>query len=247
GFDKIPLDYFNSEQVFYANTPEAVAEPTAAHVVILVLTALRGTTGAERSLRRGEWTSGGDSVANKTSQVGLRLGIVGMGSIGRIVARYLTALGMKVSYYNRNKLSQDLEAGATYVSSLDELLRNTDVLSVHVPLSSATKGLIGARELSLMPKGGVVINTSRGPLVDELALIEALKSNHVSTAALDVFDSETSEGVPEYFKQSDRVTITPHMACNLVDIIPHFECEMVLNLATFIQDGRPKNAVNGGW
>lgn len=154
------------------------------------------------------------------SQVGLRLGIVGMGSIGRvrpifpplpplsffplssssphlpllflsfaqIVARYLTALGMKVSYYNRNKLSQDLEAGATYVSSLDEvsaeerdekrgetrqtdfgfhlrsqLLRNTDVLSVHVPLSSATKGLIGARELSLMPKGGVVINTSRGP------------------------------------------------------------------------------------
>ena len=84
-------------------------------------------------------------------------------------------------------------------------------------------------------------------MVDEAALVAALKSEHISTAGLDVFDVETSEGVHPWLKESDRVTLSPHLACNVGDIIPNFECEMVLNLKTFVEGGKPLNAVNGGW
>lgn len=138
--------YFNKHHIKYCNTPGSVAEPTALHAVrlsfpqpslsavltragfhrqvILTLTTLRHTTAAERSVRRGEWTSGGSSIANKTmgvSQVGRTVGILGMGSIGKIAGRYLAGMGMKVIYHNRRELSEDKAGGAEYISSLDEV------------------------------------------------------------------------------------------------------------------------------
>jgi lactate dehydrogenase-like 2-hydroxyacid dehydrogenase len=137
------VPYFNKHHIKYCNTPGSVAEPTALHTVsrsisrlshsrltvsiaqvILVLTTLRRTTAAERSVRRGEWTAGGDSIANKTmgvTQVGRTLGILGMGSIGRIVGRYLSNMGMRVIYHNRRRLSEEAADGAEYVADFDEV------------------------------------------------------------------------------------------------------------------------------
>ncbi|KAL7413782.1 D-isomer specific 2-hydroxyacid dehydrogenase [Mrakia frigida] len=250
GYDKAPVSYLSSNKVFYANTPESVAEPTAAHTVILVLTSLRHTTAAERSLRRGEWTSGGDSVANKTlgrSQVGLKLGILGMGSIGRKVARYLKEMGMIPYYHNRKRLAPELEGGAIFVESLDEFLKLSDVLSIHVPLSEATRGMIGAREMALLPKGAVLINVARGPVISEPALVEALKSGHLSAAGLDVFETESSAGIDPWLLESDRVTLTPHFAVNVSNVLPTIELEQLYNLQSWLDTGVPANAVNGGW
>lgn len=178
---------------------------------------------------------GGTSAANKTmgvSQVGRTVGILGMGSIGKIVGRYLGGMGMRVIYHNRRQLSEEAAGGATYVPTLDEVrrffhlasshdqrltrlpfaplqfLKQTDVLSIHVPLNDHSKGLIGAREIALLPPKSYIVNTARGPVLQTQALIDALKSGHVAGAGLDVFDVETSAGIDPYLMQSDEVTLT---------------------------------------
>lgn len=235
--------------------------------VILVLTTLRKTTAAERSVRRGEWTAGGDSVANKAmgvTQVGRTIGILGMGSIGRIVGRYLAGMGMRVIYHNRRQLSAEAAEGAEYVAEFDEVrsssaslaklfctdlpstlqfLKQCDVLSIHVPLTPASHGLIGERELALLPPKSYVINTARGPVLNTPALIAALKSGHVAGAGLDVFDQETSAGIDPWLLSSDKVTLTPHFACNINSIFPSVESEQAENLRSWAA-GKPVNVCN---
>ncbi|CDZ96459.1 Glyoxylate/hydroxypyruvate reductase (D-isomer-specific 2-hydroxy acid dehydrogenase superfamily) [Phaffia rhodozyma] len=247
GFDKVPVKFLSEHKVWYSNTPEAVAEPTALHAVILTLTTLRKTTAAERSVRRGEWEVGGTSIANKAmgrSQLGLRVGILGMGSIGRHVARYLTSMGMTICYHNRRQLPDSQAAGATYIASKEEFFENIDVLSIHVPLNPSTEGMVGEKEISSMPRGSYIINTARGQVIDTSALVEALKSGHIAGAGLDVFDNECSSEIDPYLMNSDDVTLTPHFACNVNGMLEVVEIEQINNARVWINEGTPLNTVN---
>ena len=243
GYDSINVEDCTRRGIYVCNTPEAVCEPTAEFTIGMILDTLRTITWRDRQLRTNPDYDWGLAKYPSWIAMGKTLGIVGMGRIGKAVARRALALGMKIVYYNRHKMSAEDEARyeATYLP-LDELLKTADVVSLHTPLTPETEGLIGARELSMMKKTAHLVNMARGPVVDEPALIAALKNHDIAGAALDVFCNEPNIN-PE-FKTLDNVVITPHVGVDSAEarmIIAH---HTALNLLPAIGGGVPKYLVN---
>ena len=145
----------------------------------------------------------GNSVTGKT------LGIIGMGRIGRIVAQSAKAFGMKIIYYNRNKLSEDLEDGAKYYSDLNSMLPECDFVSIHTPATPDTKNILNASTIGLLPNHAVVINTSRGSTIDDDALIDALQNKKIYGAGLDVFNNEPN--LDSRYTKLDNCFVLPHI------------------------------------
>ncbi|KAJ5116042.1 hypothetical protein N7456_000390 [Penicillium angulare] len=209
GYSEFDLDWFNANKIFVTNTIDAVAEPTADIAIFLMLAALRDTSRLEMEIRNGGWRGG--TKAPLLDPNGKTLGIIGMGKIGRHVARKANAFGMDVQYYNRKPLSTEMEENlsAKYCSTIEELLKSSDVISLNCPLTSETRGLIGADEFAMMKDGVILVNTARGAVIDENAFIQALESGKVARAGLDVFDGEPK--VNDYFRKSTRCVVQPHM------------------------------------
>jgi phosphoglycerate dehydrogenase-like enzyme len=202
GTDSIDLAAATEAGVVVMTTPGANRETTADHAVALILAALRRIVEHDASIRRGEWRRGGDATPwelNRTT-----VGLVGYGDIGRAVARRLR--GFDVALLVCDPAARGAQ-GVTSVG-LPELLRRSDVVSLHVPLTDATSGLLGAAELGLMSESAVLVNTSRGGLVDEAALADALASGRLRGAALDVFADEPE--VPRALAGRTNVILTPH-------------------------------------
>lgn len=208
GFDHIDTAAAAARGVTVSNTPDVVTGATADMALFLMLGALRRgreylkvmDDGWRRRINFDEML--GMDAGGRT------LGIVGMGRIGRAVAYRAKAFGMKIAYHNRNRLAPDLEAGAVYYDSLDALLPHTQVLSLNAP-AAGREPLVQARHIALLPRGAVIVNTGRGALIDEEAMIEALKSGHLAAAGLDVFASE-----PDYdlrLRDLPNVFMAPHM------------------------------------
>ena len=173
--------YFNfycrgSVGIRVSNTPGAVDTGTATTALYLLISALRQFSIAERTIRSGKWRSG---ILPAHDSPAKTLGILGMGGIGQRFGEMAHALPMKKIYYHNRKPKADAPAWAEYVADLDEFLGKSDVLSVHCPLNAQTVGLIGEKEIAKLKKGSIVINTARGKVIDEAALIAALKSGHV--------------------------------------------------------------------
>ena len=145
----------------------------------------------------------GNSVTGKT------LGIIGMGRIGRIAAKYAKAFGMKIIYYNRNKLSNDLEDGASYYSDIKDMLPECDFVSIHTPATAETKHILNFSTISLLPRHAVVINTSRGSTIDDDALIDALENKKIYAAGLDVFNNEPN--LDKRYLNLDNCFVLPHV------------------------------------
>ena len=145
----------------------------------------------------------GNSVTGKS------LGIIGMGRIGRVVAKCAKAFGMKIIYYNRNKLSDDLEDGAKYFSDIKTMLPECDFVSIHTPATTETKHILNSSTISLLPNHAVVINTSRGSTIDDDALIDALQNNKIYAAGLDVFNNEPN--LDERYMKLDNCFVLPHV------------------------------------
>ncbi|KAF2008881.1 putative 2-hydroxyacid dehydrogenase [Aaosphaeria arxii CBS 175.79] len=242
GFNEFDVDWMASQGIYFCNTVNAVAEATADMAIFLTLAALRNTTNAEKSARNGIWRKGANLVPTRDPS-GLTLGIVGMGSIGKYLAKKALAFNMKIKYYNRRQLSDDEEEkySATYCSTLHELLGSSDVVSLNCPLNDATTGLIGAAEFAAMKDGVFLVNTARGAVIDEKAFINALESGKVARAGLDVFINEPSPD--PYFLKSDKVTIQPHLG-GLTDSAFHkAEKECFENIRAFYTTGKPNSPV----
>jgi D-3-phosphoglycerate dehydrogenase len=174
---------------------------------------------------------------------GKKLGLIGLGSIGVEVAKRAKALGLEVIYLRRKRdFVKEKELGLTF-KLLDELLKECDILSIHTPLTSETKGMIGKKELMLMKKGAYVINTARGGIIDTEALIEALKSGHLAGAALDVFDKEPPDFESPIFTM-DNVIVTPHIGAYTVEVIRLMDLIAAENIAKVLQGEIPENVVN---
>jgi glyoxylate reductase len=197
------------------------------------------------SIRVGQWRgpNGGPPLGHDPQ--GKTIGILGMGGIGRTVARKAqAAFGMKILYHNRKRLAPEVEAaagGAVYVPTLEELLANVDVVSINVPLNAHTRHMIGAPQFALMKPGVVVVNTARGAVIDEQALVDALASGHVAAAGLDVFEHEPSVH-PELMK-SDKALIVPHMGTSTVETETKMEVWAMENVRQAVLENTLKSIV----
>jgi glyoxylate reductase len=205
GYDNIDVDSARHLGVDVCNTPGVLDETTADVAFLLVLAASRLASEAERDLRSGAWAGWGVTQYLGHDVHGATLGLVGYGRIGRAVARRASGFGMQVLHHARHPTEMP-----GYVARLDDLLAESDVISLHVPLSDATRHLIGARELTLLRPHAVVVNTARGPVVDEEALADALHAGTVFAAGLDVYEREPE--VHPRLLSAPRTVLLPHIA-----------------------------------
>jgi phosphoglycerate dehydrogenase-like enzyme len=211
GYDAVDLEAARRARVPVSNNGGANAISVAEHALMLMLTVARKVVWQHASVSGGRWRGNGPAprmyeLHDKT------LGIVGLGTIGKKVARLGRAFGMRVQYYDIARLTEDAEdALGVKFRLLRELLRSSDVVSLHVPLNASTRGLIGAGELALMKPAAILVNTSRGPVVDEPALTRALSAGKLFGAGLDVFDQEPPPASNPLLKL-DNVVLTAHFA-----------------------------------
>lgn len=236
GYNNIDTAYAREKGIAVTNTPRSVCNPTAELAMALMLALARRVAECDRRIRTekeslwGTMKNLGASLENKT------LGIVGMGNIGKNVARKAEAFGMRVIYYNRRT-----EVSGYRRVPLDTLLQEADFVSLHTPLTTETRHLIGARELSLMKPTAMLINTARGAVIDETALADALRQKRIAGAALDVFENEPH--VTELLYRLDNVVLTPHIGTGTIDTRIAMAEEALANIRNFFQ-GTPTNVVN---
>jgi len=236
GTDHIDIAACKARGLQASNTPNVLTECTADLALLLMLNAFRRGAEYEAIMRKG-WRVGygmGEMMGRRMS--GKTLGILGMGRIGRAVAARARGFGMRILYHNARRLPAELEAGAEYVADFRAMLPQIDVLSLHAPAGPSTTGIMNAETFALMKPGAVFINTARGALVDEDALLDALQSNHLFAAGLDVFKSE-----PEFdlrFAALPNVFLTPHMASATVETRNAMGYRALDNIAAVLA-GRP--------
>lgn len=207
GYDYIDVAPYTAKGIRVSNTPGAVDAATADTHVYLILGALRNFSFGERQLRAGKWI---EDVAIANDPRGKVLGIVGMGGIGRAVRDRCKPFGFsKIIYYNRRRLSPDLEEGAEYVADVKDLFKQVDVLALNCPLTAETYHLVNKDTLALMKPGVIITTTARGKVMDEAALVAALEAGHVRAVGLDVFENEPI--VHEGLLRHPRALLLPHL------------------------------------
>jgi glyoxylate reductase len=209
GYDNVDLEAAKERDIVVTNTPEVLTETTADTAFMLLLAAARRLGEAERLLRSGGWDAWGPKQLVGPDVWGKKLGLVGLGRIGKAVARRASGFGMEVLYYDqyRNEGAEE-ELGARNLE-LDDLLRESDLVSIHTPLTPETRHLIGERELGLMQPTAVLVNASRGPVVDEGALADALENERIFAAGLDVYEEEPN--VHPKLLELENVVLAPHI------------------------------------
>lgn len=209
GVDHVDLDAARDRGIIVTNTPDVLADATAELTILLMLGAARRAGEGERLIRDNKWDSWSPSFMVGVEMTGKRLGIIGMGRVGRVTAMRARGFDMEIHYHNRSRLEPDLEAGAVYHETVEELLPNCDFLAMHCPGTPENRDLLNAERIALLPDGAVVTNAARGSVVDEQALVAALKSGKLAAAGLDVYKNEP--GVSEALRALDNAFLLPHI------------------------------------
>ena len=216
GFDNVDLEAAGRRGVLVANTPGVLDDATADLTLALLLAAIRRIGEGERLVRSRHPWAWGMSFMLGSDLRGKRLGIVGLGNIGSRVARRARAFGMSIAYFGRRPAAPEVVAELEAERlDLDQLLSSSDVLSLHCPLTAETRHLIGAPELALMKPTATLINTARGPVVDEPALAEALRAGRIAAAGLDVYEHEPA--VEPGLLRLENVVLSPHLGSATVE------------------------------
>ncbi|MEQ9489570.1 MAG: D-glycerate dehydrogenase [Alphaproteobacteria bacterium] len=210
GTDHCDLAAAKAHGIVVTNTPDVLSDATAEIAMLLMLGAARRAGEGEAIMRADAWKDWSLAFMVGTQVTGKRLGLIGMGRVGQVFARRARAgLDMEIHYHNRSRLSSDKEAGAIYHDSVEELLPHCDFLSLHCPATPESKGLMNGDRLALLPKGAILVNTARGAVVDDEALIAALKSGHLAAAGLDVYNNEPNAH-PGY-RDLENTFLMPHI------------------------------------
>jgi glyoxylate reductase len=243
GVDNIDVEAAYKRGITVTNTPGVLTEDTADMTMALILTVSRRLVEGERLARSGEW--GGWSPTSMLGHRiwGKRLGIVGMGRIGSAVARRARGFGLSVHYHNRRRVHDDLEQEleATYWESLDQMLARMDVVSVNCPHTPATFHLLSARRLALLQPHALLVNTSRGEVVDEQALTRLLRERKIAGAGLDVFEHEPA--INPKLRQLENVVLLPHMGSATIEGRIDMGEKAIINIKTFADGHRPPDRV----
>lgn len=209
GTDHCDLAALKARGIVVTNTPDVLSDATAEIAMLLMLGAARRAVEGDRIVRSGSWDFWSPSFMVGKQVSGARLAIVGMGRVGQAFAKKARGFDMEIHYFNRNKLPEEQEFGATYHSSIECLLPTGDFLSLHCPATPETRDLLNAGNLALLPEHAVVVNTARGALIDETALISSLESGRVAAAGLDCFKDEPG-GNPA-FADHENIFMLPHI------------------------------------
>lgn len=243
GVDHVDIRAAYARGIAVTNTPDVLTEDTADMTMAMILSVPRRLTEGERVLRAGEWPGWSPTWMLGHRVSGKRLGILGMGRIGQAVARRARGFNMSIHYHNRRRVHPDVEAEleATYHESLDQMLARMDFITVHCPHTPATFHLLSARRLKLMPAHAYVVNTARGEIIDEVALIRMLRNRELAGAALDVFENEPR--VNPKLLQLGNVLLLPHLGSSTVEgRIGMGEC-VLINIKSFVDGHKPPNRV----
>ncbi len=210
GVDHVDLEAAKQRQIIVTNTPDVLSDATAEIAILLMLGAARRASEGERLVRSQQWKDWSPAFMVGKQITGKRLGIIGMGRVGQVVARRARGFDMTIHYHNRKPLDSSYTGGAIYHTTVEKLLSEIDVLSIHCPASDATRGLLNKRRIAALHSNAIVVNTSRGAVVDDDALVEALKSGSIAAAGLDVYNGEPDAIHPGY-RQLDNVFLLPHI------------------------------------
>lgn len=210
GYDHVDTEAAKKRGIIVTNTPDVLSDATAEIAILLMLAAARRASEGERLVRAKAWKDWSPAFMVGSQVTGKRFGVIGMGRVGRVAADRARGFDMDIHYYNRSRLSAGLEKGATFHGDVDDLLAHADVLSIHCPATPETRGLLNAERIEKLPDGAIVVNTSRGAVVDDDALIAALKSGKLAAAGLDVFNGEPADIHPGY-RELDNVFLLPHI------------------------------------
>lgn len=245
GVDHIDLATAKTKRICITNTPDVLTEDTADMVMALILAVPRRLVEGEQAMRAGRFKGWSPTWMLGHRIHGKRLGIVGMGRIGRAVARRAKGFGLSVHYHNRNRVHEDVERDleATYWESLDQMLARVDIVSVNCPHTPATYHLLSARRLQLLQKHAFIVNTARGEIIDEVALIRMLKAGDIAGAGLDVYENEPAFN-PK-FLDVKNVTLLPHMGSATVEGRIDMGEKVLINIQAFIDGHSPPDRVLG--
>lgn len=243
GVDNIDVDAAYKRGITVTNTPGVLTEDTADMTMALILAVARRLVEGERLARSGEWQGWAPTAMLGRRIWGKRLGIVGMGRIGSAVARRARGFGLSIHYHNRRRVHESLEAEleATYWESLDQMLARVDIVSVNCPHTPATYHLLSARRLKLLQKHAIVVNTSRGEVIDETALTRMLRDKEIAGAGLDVFEHEPA--INPKLRQLDNVVLLPHMGSSTIEGRLDMGEKVIINIKTFVDGHRPPDRV----
>ena len=215
GFDHIDLQAAKARGILVTNTPEVLSDATAEIAMLLLLGAARRAHEGEQQIRTDSWADWSATYQLGLQVSGKRLGIIGMGRVGQIMARRARGFDMQIHYYNRSRLPAELELDAVYHDSVEGLLPHCEFLSIHCPATPETRHLLNAERIALLPDRAVVVNTARGAVVDDDALIAALRSGKLFAAGLDVFNNEPR--IHPGYRELKNTFLLPHIGSATVE------------------------------
>ena len=243
GVDHIDVTTARQRGILVSNTPGVVTEDTADMTMALILAITRRIPEGMAVMQKGEWDGWSPTAFMGGRLGGRRLGILGMGRIGQAVARRATVFGCEVHYHNRRRLRPEIEEelSATYWESLDQMLSRIDILSINCPHTPSTFHLINARRLKLMKPTAVIVNTSRGEVIDENALTRMLRAGEIAGAGLDVF--EHGSEINPRLRELPNVVLLPHMGSATVEGRIEMGERVIINIKTFDDGHRPPDLV----
>jgi glyoxylate reductase len=247
GVDHIDLAAARAKKILVTNTPGVFTEDTADMTMALILSAPRRLSDGEKLIRNGQWEGWKPSGMLGHCIGGKKLGIIGMGRIGQAVARRASGFGLSIVYHNRRQLPPAVEESlrASFVADLDELIRECDIISLHCPHTAETHEMINAERIGIMKSSTYLINTARGDLVDENALIEALQNEKIGGAGLDVYQNEPA--IDPRFLTLKNTVLLPHMGSATFEGREASGERVITNIRVWADGHRPPDQVLDGW
>ena len=241
GFGNIDTKAAKKRNIIVTNTPDVLTDATAEIAILILLGAARRAKEGTEWVKKKNWKWSADFLMGK-QLTGSRLGILGMGRIGRAVAKRARAFGMKIHYYNRSRLDENLEKGATYHQSLESLLSVSDFFSINCPATKETKHIINKNTLKYFPDGAVLSNSARGDMIDDDAMVDALKNGKIYSLGLDVYNGEPN--IHQEYLNLPNVYVLPHLGSATRKTRTAMADLAVDNIDEFFKIGKCKNTVN---
>ena len=241
GFGNIDIEAASKRNIIVTNTPDVLTDATAEIAMLLILGASRRAAEGMQWVRNKNWKWSADFLIGQ-QLFGSRLGILGMGRIGRAVAKRAKAFGMEIHYHNRSKLNRDLEAGAIYHENIQSLFSICDILSINCPATKETKNIINKKTLKFFSKEAIITNSARGDMIDDNAMVEALKDKKIFALGLDVYNGEPNIH-PGYLKLPN-VFILPHLGSATKKTRTDMADLAINNIEEFFKSGKCINKVN---